>query len=175
MTLALLAKRHPPPGGAAAAADGPLEFSAVVPASPDGAFRAWTAAEEWRARLGVEARIGLETGGPFEVLFRADGPEGTRGSEGCTVQAWLPGRMLAFTWNAPPEFPKARAARTRVVVEFEPEAPGLTRVRLTHDGFRERIAAAPEDAEEWRAVRAHFADAWPKVLEAHARPAAEKR
>jgi uncharacterized protein YndB with AHSA1/START domain len=165
MTLAVLAKRYPAP---ADAGDGPIEISGVVEAGAADAFRAWTTAEGWKAALGVDARIGLSVGGPFEIAFLAAAPEGRRGSEGCTVQAWLPGRMLAFTWNAPPLFPAARAARTLVVVEFEAEGPGRTRVRLTHDGWRERIAASPSDAKEWRAVRAYFENAWPRVLEGFA-------
>ncbi len=160
-----LASRYPPPhaDGADDALD-PIEATAVVAGSQDEVFRALSTAEGWKAFLGVEARIDLAPGGRFEILFVPNAPEGRRGSEGCTVQSWLPGRMLSFTWNAPPKFPHARAARTLVVLELETEAPGRTRVRLTHEGFADRAAADPDRADEWRQTRAYFANAWPQVL-----------
>jgi uncharacterized protein YndB with AHSA1/START domain len=162
--LARLAQRFPK-----READGrlaPIEVSAVVPAAPAEVFRSWTTAEGIRAFLGVEARVRLEPGGPFELEFDASAAAGRRGSEGCTVLSWLDGRMLSFTWNAPPKFAHCRERFTVVVVEVEAEGPRGTRVRLTHQGFAEGAAREPGHAEEWRQVRDYFSKAWPSVLAA---------
>jgi hypothetical protein len=92
------------------------------------------------------------------MLFAPDLPAGSQGSEGCTVLSFLPGRMLSFTWNAPPKFPAVRngGARTFVVVELQPLGPGKTQVALTHLGWRE--------GPEWDQVYAYFDRAWEVVL-----------
>jgi uncharacterized protein YndB with AHSA1/START domain len=151
---------------ATASATAPIEAATVVAAPAADVFRAWTTPEGVGAFLGVKARVELRHGGPFELEFGPHMPEGQRGSEGCRILAWLPGRMLAFDWNAPPKLAHARKARTIVVVELEAEAPGRTRVRLTHHGFAEKAAAEPDHAAEWASARAYFAAAWPNVLEA---------
>ncbi len=143
----------------------PIEITTVVRGAPDEVFAAWTTEEGVRSFLGVECRIDLSQGGPYEIYF-TDGPEGQRGSEGCVVQTWLPGRLLAFSWNAPPAFAHCRGERTRVVVALERESEGTTRVWLTHEGFADHAAAEPDHADEWKAVRAYFARAWPSVLAA---------
>ena len=38
----------------------------------------------------------------YELHFLEDAPEGRRGSESCRVLAFVPERLLSFTWNAPP-------------------------------------------------------------------------
>ncbi len=163
-TLAKLAGRFPREVPDARLA--PIEVSARIPAAPADVFRSWTTAEGVRAFLGVEARVRLEPGGPFELEFDPSQEAGKRGTEGCTVLSWLDGRMLSFTWNAPPRFAHCRERRTVVVVELEAEGPGGTRVRLTHQGFAEGAAKEPDHAEEWRQVRDYFAKAWPSVLAA---------
>jgi uncharacterized protein YndB with AHSA1/START domain len=165
-TLALLARNL---GGVAKTPLHPIEETAVVPGGPDEVFDAWTTEEGVRSFLGIESRIERRIGGPYELYFGPQMPEGQRGSEGCTVQAWLPGRLFAFTWNAPPKFAYARERWTQVVVELEAEAPGHTRVWLTHHGFEEASATEPGHEAEWASVRAYFAAAWPRVLQALAK------
>jgi uncharacterized protein YndB with AHSA1/START domain len=142
----------------------PIELGAVVRATPEAAFEAWTTSAGLKAFLGVESVVRLEPGGPFELHFAPKAPEGKRGSEGCQVLTWIPSRLLSFSWNAPPLFPRAREARTRVVLEFEREDAAHTRVWLTHTGFREAAAKDAETLEEWKKVRAYFEKAWPQVL-----------
>jgi uncharacterized protein YndB with AHSA1/START domain len=163
-TLGRLAKRFPAKEAAPGLA--PVEVSVLVPAPPTDVFRWWTTAEGIRAFLGVEARVRLEPGGPFELEFSPSGEPGKRGSEGCTVLSWLDGRMFSFSWNAPPKFAHCREKRTVVVLELEAEGAGGTRVRLTHHGFAEEAAREADHAEEWRQVREYFAKAWPRVLDA---------
>jgi len=95
-------------------------------------------------------------GGRYEIYFLIDQPAGLRGGEGNTVQALLPGRMLAFTWNAPPSFGPLRDVRTHVVLEFTDRPGGGTAVTLTHYGWRA--------GEDWAKVREYFENAWSFVM-----------
>lgn len=62
---------------------------------------------------------------------------------------------------------QAREGRTQVVAEFGTEAPGRTRVRLTHLGWWQvRVARDVAHAADWRSVRAYVARAWPSALAA---------
>jgi uncharacterized protein YndB with AHSA1/START domain len=144
----------------------PIVVETVVAAPRADVWRAWTTPEGWKAFFGAEARIGAVAGAPFEVLFDPSAPPGSRGAEDCTVLSFVPEEMFSFTWSAPPKFPRARAVRTWVVVDFEALSPRATRVRLRHLGFEQQAAAHPADLAEWEGTRAYFAAAWPHVLRA---------
>ncbi|MEW6251266.1 MAG: SRPBCC domain-containing protein, partial [Planctomycetota bacterium] len=116
----------------------------------------------WTTRAGLvsffprEAKMQLTVGGPFEMYFLTDAPEGARGSEGCRVLAFLPPEMLAFDWSAPPQYPTVRKERTQVVVQLEALGPDQTRVRLTQHGWGV--------GDEWDQVYEYFSKAWARVL-----------
>jgi len=134
-----------------------LAKETVVAASADNVWGAWTSSEgiaEWwnPPRTTIELRVG----GPFELLFLVDGPEGSRGSEGCRYLAYVPGEMVAFTWNAPPHL-ALREAHTWVVITFTKLGSESTNVRLVHTGFL--------DGPDWDAYMAYFDDAWGGVLD----------
>ncbi len=116
----------------------------------------------WKAFLGVDTHIEMRQGGPFEMYFASDAPEGSRGGEGNTILAFLPEELLAFTWNAPPKFEKERPERTWVVIQLISLTPQRTQVRLTHSGWDE----PGRDTGRWHEVRAYFQTAWPSVLAA---------
>ena len=138
-----------------------IEKTTVVAAPRGKAFDAWTTAEGLRSFLAPASHVELRLGGPYEIYFMADAPEGGRGTAGCKVLSFLPGRMLSFTWNAPPTFPAERAARTFVVLEFEDaEGGSKTSVKLTHSGFGK--------GGKWAEVRDYFDKAWSHVLETFA-------
>jgi len=141
------------------AASGPEVRSLVketdVAASPLEVWSAWTSNEgvsAWWAppKTNIELRIG----GPFEILFALDQPEGLQGSEGCHVLSYVPGEMLSFSWNAPPHLP-LRSANTWVAITFA-ETAGGTAVRLVHTGFLE--------GPDWDDYLAYFDNAWGYVL-----------
>ncbi|MDP7110937.1 MAG: SRPBCC domain-containing protein, partial [Myxococcota bacterium] len=92
-----------------------LAWQVRLNADPAEVFRTWTTAEGLGALLDAEARVELRIGGPIEVFFMPDAPEGSRGSEGCQFLAYVPDRMLAFSWNAPPSIPETRNLHTWVV------------------------------------------------------------
>ncbi|MGD9692026.1 MAG: SRPBCC domain-containing protein [Phycisphaerales bacterium] len=124
-------------------------------------WRAWTTAEGWKEFFGADARIELKPGGAYEVYFVPDAPEGSRGSEGCTVLSYEPERMLSFSWGAPAKMARLREARGQiVVVTLTEEGANRTRVRLTHHHWPEGSA----EQGEVEAARAYFEEAWPKVL-----------
>jgi len=128
----------------------------VVAASPPIVWAAWTSSEGIGAWWGPAAsNIELRIGGPFEILFSLDAPEGQRGSEGCRILAYVPGESFSFTWNAPPHLP-LRSANTWVMLTFVEAAPGETTVRLVHTGFLE--------GPDWDEYIAYFDDAWAYVL-----------
>ncbi len=129
---------------------------ALVAAALADVWAAWTTPEGLRSFFAPQVNMRLEAGGPFEILFHPDAHEGSRGSEGCRVLAFAPPRVLAFSWNAPPSMPAVRQERTQVVVELEPLGERLTRVRLTHTGWKE--------GAEWDQAYAYFDIAWGKVL-----------
>lgn len=151
----------------------PVEVSAVIQAPVNEVWHAWTTNEGMQSFLVESSNIELRPGGPYEVYFSMQAPEGSRGSENCTVLSYLPERMFSFQWNAPPQFEHARFRHTWVVIEFEPLTPEMTRLVLTHTGFADQAEANPDHKAEWEEVRAYFAAAWPHVvgaLRAHFAP-----
>ena len=134
-----------------------LDKEVVVEAPVATVWHSWTTQEGISKTLAADAKVELKIGGPYEWYFSKDAPAGSRGSEGCTVLSYIPYRMLAFTWNAPPKLADLRnqGARTQVVVRFEPEGE-KTRVKLTQVGF----GSGPS----WEEYYKYFDRAWPMVL-----------
>lgn len=131
-----------------------------VAAPPARVFALWTSSEGLAAWWHDKSRIELCLGGAMELYFLDEEPRGLQGSEGCRITAWLPDRMLAFTWNAPPDLP-TRRFRTFVVLELT-AVEGGTEVRLTHAGWP---AAGLQDPDSgWPATFAYFDRAWGRVL-----------
>lgn len=164
------AEGHEPQGPAASTraptgALDPIVVETTVRAIPADVWECWTTSRGMRSFL-AEAKIDLRIGGPFEVYFGGpDVPPGQRGSEGCTILSYEPGRMISFSWNAPPQLAHARAQRTWVVVSIDPHGPHASKVTLKHYGFAEKAAEFPGHAQEWKDTRAYFMNAWPRVLE----------
>ena len=133
-----------------------LVMETVVAAGTSDVWSAWASSEGIAAWWDPpETRIDLRIGGPFELLFAMDQPEGRRGSEGCQYLAYVPGEMVAFTWNAPPHL-ALRETNTWVVITFASLNETSTAVRLVHTGFLE--------GPDWDAYMEYFVDAWGYVL-----------
>lgn len=122
-------------------------------------WEAWTTPTGIASFFAPDAKIELRPGGAFELYIVPSAPAGQRGAEGCTVLAYVPERVLAFTWNAPPSIPKLREAeaRTQVVLEFTSLGPQRTKVRLSQHGFGE--------GEDWEKYYGYFDRAWGNVLQ----------
>lgn len=136
-----------------------ISKEALIHAPPAEVFRLWSTAAGWNSFFGVDARIDLRVGGPYEILF---GPpemgEGNRGGEGCQVLAWVPDQSLVFSWNAPPDFQEERGQHTFVLLSFADDGKGNTVLALRHMGFG--------IGGRWDEVQGYFEQAWGKVFEA---------
>ena len=121
-------------------------------------WTAWTTTEGVTSFSAPQAWIDLRVGGAYEWYFMLDAPPGGRGAEGCRVLAYLPERMLAFSWNAPPQIPALRALGpcSQVVVELSDADGGGTHVRLTHHDLGE--------GPDWDAYFDYFDGAWGMVV-----------
>jgi len=173
--LGLIDNPHFTPGVVVAGPEHPLAASpddlserqivheAVVAASPAEVWPLWTTSEGLAAWLLPDSHVELRIGGPFELYFMPEAPEGTRGSEGCRILSYVPERMLSFTWNGPPVLPETREARTWVVLDLD-AVEGGTRVRVTHLGWPE--SGWSTEGSQWPDTFAYFEAAWAKVLEA---------
>lgn len=131
-------------------------------------WRMWTTTEGLKSCGIPGANIDLRVGGPYEWYFAPDAPAGQKGAEGCTVLAYLPMKMIAFTWNAPPAVQALRdaGARTNVIVTFD-ELPGeRVKIKLHQLGYG--------TGEDWDKYYAYFEKAWPHVLEAMQKSCAQR-
>ena len=134
----------------------------TLPLPPERVFELRTDADEFVRWFAPGAKLGDERGEPYEVYIL---PEGSpqRGSEGCTVLAAVPARLLSFTWNAPPSFSEQRDLHTRVTLRMTPAPGGGCELSLSHRGFPK---AADEPDSDWARVAAYFERAWPGVMNA---------
>ncbi|MBM4130089.1 SRPBCC domain-containing protein [bacterium] len=164
LALSVLAAMALPPAALAAAPIDPALFDADphhhrsftkaidIAAPVAQVYALWTEAAAWQGLMGPDSRanIDLEIGGRYEWLF-----DGKIGSNGCQVLSYIPGRMVSFTWNAPPG-QATRDRRTWVVVETEATTPTTTLLVLTHLGFGQ--------GPDWDTTYAYFDQAWGRVL-----------
>jgi uncharacterized protein YndB with AHSA1/START domain len=134
-----------------------LTKSALVEATLDEVWQAWTTLEGIKKFFAPDARLDIRPHGKYEILFNPDDPEGEKGAEGCTVLSYVPLKMFSFTWGAPPNFPKTRKEIAQWVVVFLEEAgPSQTLVSLQEFGWK--------DDEEGEQVYEYFDRAWELVL-----------
>jgi len=96
--------------------------------------------------------VGDAPGDPFEIYFLLDAPEGSRGSEGCTILCKEPMKRFSFTWNAPPHLPHVRPQHTIVELRFSEEGDSGSKLCFVHSGWGE--------GEEWDQAYQYFENAW---------------
>jgi len=130
--------------------------TAVVKAPLSEVWKAWTTGEGVKTFFAEDALVDAVPGGPYEIYFSRDAPQGSRGSEGCKVLAVDPMRSFAFDWSAPPSMPAVRAQRTNVQLLFEEHGPREVRVRLFSLGWG--------TGDEWLKAHQYFDRAWSFVL-----------
>ena len=133
-----------------------ISKEAVVKAAPDAVWKAWTTNEGVQSFFAPEAVVEARPDGPFFIHFNPYAKPGGKGADDMRVLAVQEGRMLSFTWNAPPQFPEIRGQRTYVTVRFFPEGDGQTKVTLVHGGWG--------DGGQWDQVYTYFDGAWGRVL-----------
>ncbi len=133
-----------------------VKAEVIVSANLDAAWEAWTTEAGVKTFFAPSCKVELRVGGAYEMYFNPSGAAGERGGEGNTILAIQPKRMLAFTWNAPPNLPNVRQQRTSVVLRFNELAPGKTKITLIESGWGE--------GEEWDQAYAYFTRAWQNVV-----------
>ena len=137
-----------------------IELSAVVPVDQASAWEMWATSEGLAGWWTEHTKVDLRPGGSYEIHFNPEERPGDRGGDWCRVLSFLPGRMLSFTWNAPPTL-ETRPLHTWVVVTFDPVETG-TSVRLAHLGWPESGLSDPET--DWQATFEYFENAWAHVM-----------
>ena len=133
-----------------------IRSEAVVKAGVSKVWEAWTTPEGVTSFFAPACEIDLRPGGRYEMYFDPDAEPGRRGGEGVTILAIQPEKMLAFTWNAPPQLPDAREQFTHVTVRFVELDSERTRVVLVHDGWGA--------GGEWDEAFNYFVKAWNDVV-----------
>jgi uncharacterized protein YndB with AHSA1/START domain len=103
-----------------------------------------------------QGRVELAINGAYEIYFLPEEYEGARGNEGGKILSFIPGEMVSFSWNNPPNLKSIRNQYSWVVVLFTPLSEGQTQVDLIHLGFR----AGPD----WSSALIYFDRAWAVVL-----------
>lgn len=107
-----------------------LDMEAVVPASLDQVWEAFTTSDGLVTWLTPGATVELRLGGPWQANF----PGGKTG--GGTILAFLPREMLAVAALAPEAYPTVRRERTQAVFRFDAVDATHTRVRLSQIGWQ---------------------------------------
>jgi uncharacterized protein YndB with AHSA1/START domain len=140
----------------ALAAERAIEKQAIVNATLDQTWEAWTTREGITSFFAPDAKIEPRVGGAFQVYMDPGAPAGSKGADDMRFLALQPKKMISFDWNAPPHLREARAQRTFVIVRFEPVTDKTTRITLHHTGWG--------DGGEWDQAYAYFDRAWGGVL-----------
>jgi len=139
-----------------AAPDRAVTAQIEVQASLDDVWEAWTTEAGARTFFAPACRIDLRPGGAYEMRFNLDAEPGLQGGEGNRLLAIQPGKLLSFSWNAPPELPTVRDQRTHVTVRFAAVGLQITHVWLRHDGWGA--------GGEWDQALGYFERAWGQVV-----------
>src|SRR5262245_27479327 len=131
-----------------------LEITLNVPVEK--VWWAWTTRDGVKSFFAPDCDIELRVLGKYDILFAPSAPVGLRGAEGNLLLAIQEGKMLSFTWDAPPSFPEIRRQRTSVVIRFLALDRQKTRLVFRQTGWGE--------GEEWQRAHDYFVTAWGDVV-----------
>lgn len=134
--------------------------------------------DKWSTEAGLASwwtehtTIDLRPGGSYEIYMLPGAPPGERGADWCRVLSFLPGRMLSFTWNAPPQFKTTRPRLTWVVVTFDDakldvvaDQAGAAGCLVTLEHLGWPASGLADASSEWSATFDYFDDAWTRVMQ----------
>lgn len=136
--------------------DRTIKLEIVIKAPAEKVWWAWTTREGIKSFFAPDCNIELRVLGKYEILFAPSAPAGLRGAEGNLVLAIQEGKMLSFTWDAPPSFPEIRKQRTSVVITLVRLDQNTTRLVFRHTGWGQ--------GEDWTKVHDYFVGAWGEVV-----------
>lgn len=116
-----------------------LVQSLVIDAPVEAVWQVFTTSEGWESWAVPFARIDFRVDGVIETSYDPEATPGAAGNIRNRILSYLPYRMLAIqATQAPPDFPHADLLPSlHSVFEFEPAAPGRTRVTVSGVGYRE--------------------------------------
>ncbi|MCB0736273.1 MAG: SRPBCC domain-containing protein [Bacteroidetes bacterium] len=134
----------------------PISYRIDLDAPIEAVWNAWTTREGIVSFFAPDCNIELQIDGKYEMYFELENPLGLMGSEGMRIMAIEPFKLLAFSWNAPPEMPTIRSQRTHVALYFSSLSPNKTQVILVNSGYG--------NSPEWRTARKYFENAWGNVV-----------
>jgi len=156
MVLSLLAHNVPPDRYVSDVSERILHKEKTVPGTAEEVWSIWTTTAGVNSFLSPEAKVEFRIGGPFEIYFNTEAPDGEKGSEDCRFLSYIPNRMISFEWNAPPSFGRLRGQRTQVVIHFEQVEEGKVKVIFDHLGWGKGV--------DWDKLYDYFDKAWSYVL-----------
>lgn len=133
-----------------------LQKEVVVGGKISEVWDCWTTNEGVRTFFAPDSNVVLRVGGPYEILFVPDAPEGQKGGEGLHILSYMPHEMLSFEWKNPPSLQEIRGEKTWVVIQLESIDKSSTGVKLTHLGWR--------TGDLWDKAYQYFDRAWDIVL-----------
>lgn len=136
--------------------DQTIRLEIVINAPVEKVWWAWTTRDGIKSFFAPDCDIDLRVLGKYDILFAPSAPVGLRGAEGNVLLALQEGKMLSFTWDAPPNFPEIRKQRTSVVVRLVRLDSNKTQLVFRHTGWGE--------GEDWTRVRDYFVSAWGDVV-----------
>lgn len=138
------------------AAERAIDKEAVVNATLDQTWDAWTTREGIVSFFAPDAKVEPVVGGAFQIYMDPLAEPGHKGADEMRFLALQPKKMLSFDWNAPPHLAEARKQRTFVIVRFAPVGDKQTRITLHHTGWGE--------GGQWDQAYQYFDKAWGAVL-----------
>lgn len=159
------------PTSSIAAQDDRIAHEAVLNASLDEAWAAFTTAAGLEAWMVPHADIELKVGGTMRTNFSPKGKLGDPGTIHNTILSFEPKRMLSFkVSHTPAGFPFVNAVKSMwTVVYFDALGPNRTRVRQVNLGFgndeesrKMREFFETSDAEVMSALQKRFAAQHPQ-------------
>ncbi len=136
--------------------DRTIRLEILLNAPAEKVWRAWTTREGIRSFFAPDCNIDLRVLGKYDILFAPSAPPGLRGAEGNLILAIQEGKMLSFTWDAPPNFPDIRKQRTSVVIRLVRLDQNRTKLVFRQTGWGE--------GEDWNKVHDYFVAAWGEVV-----------
>jgi uncharacterized protein YndB with AHSA1/START domain len=136
--------------------DRTIRLEIIIKAPAERVWWAWTTREGIKSFFAPNCDIDLRVLGRYEILFAPSAPAGLRGAEGNLVLAIEEGKMLSFTWDAPPNFPEIRKQRTSVVITLVRLNQNMTRLVFRHTGWGQ--------GEDWTKAHDYFVGAWGDVV-----------
>ena len=136
--------------------DRTIGLEIVINAPVEKVWQAWATRDGIKSFFAPDCDIDFRVLGKFDILFMPSAPPGLRGAEGNLILAIQQGKMLSFTWDAPPNFPEIRKQRTSVVIRFVPLALNKTKIVFRQSGWGE--------GEEWNKAYDYFVKAWGETV-----------